>query len=688
MADDAPRADSGLPEGGMPDLTGGTVSPDVYKGLADIKRQEMRATEGAYGSMAGQLSADQKLVRQKFNEEGVKADEFRPWNEAEQSAKYKTDPIEAFGSLGSVFGLIASAFTNAPFENAMLASAAAIGAIKEGNDKAYERAYKAWQDNTKLALDRHKIQHEQYEDALQLMNANMAASQAKLRVLAARFGDKKALFLLENGMDKELLEMQAARQKLALGLAEAQPRIMLENMKMRDLMADPRFKQPDGSSEKVAAIEDWQKRWDSAAKAAAALEKEREQTHAFREKELAFRERQQTEIERRNKATEELGAAKLKPEQRILQQIIEEHPDADSTEIERLFNDALRNMPAAQKGGVLTGGRQDAAEVERRKAEYIAQGMDATAAFDKAKREVGMASSHITGNQRDQIMSRINRVDYSLETIDKVEALLKKHNAITGLGGTITRPAEAISNVFGSNETDRKQFERWINELQEWAPQILNDRSGRPLSAEAAKTQSIIAGLRAGDTKANTVRAFKELRELYRNRIRKDLQDRYEGTATSGEGGGSSRTTPAPADAPWKKAPIVEPAKRSDLRGLPQYAQADTETLSDAMPVSDMEVDRDPNSNNPMRWGLGSIKEDPSGIGEDALAITESTRHKLEFLSTDLRRKTADNIKNADRRSKDPNLSKEDRESWAKLRDDMRELLIEGIKAGGGRWSY
>jgi hypothetical protein len=176
----------------------------------------------------------------------------------------------------------------------------------------------------------------------------------------------------------------------------------------------------------------------------------------------------------------------------------------------------------------------------------------------------------MTGGQRDQIMSRINRVDYSLETIDKIEAMLKKHNAITGLGGTITRPAEAISNVFGSNETDRKQFERWINELQEWAPQILNDRSGRPLSAEAAKTQSIIAGLRPGDTKANTIRAFNELKKLYRDRIRDDLQKRYEGVADPAGGSSAPKTTPAPADAPadapWRKAPIVEPAKRSDLQ--------------------------------------------------------------------------------------------------------------------------
>ena len=49
----------------------------------------------------------------------------------------------------------------------------------------------------------------------------------------------------------------------------------------------------------------------------------------------------------------------------------------------------------------------------------------------------------------------LTRIDTANQAIDKVEALLKKHNAMTGLGGKITRPGEVVSNWFGNNETDR-----------------------------------------------------------------------------------------------------------------------------------------------------------------------------------------------------------------------------------------
>ena len=42
---------------------------------------------------------------------------------------------------------------------------------------------------------------------------------------------------------------------------------------------------------------------------------------------------------------------------------------------------------------------------------------------------------------------------------------------------------------------------------------LLDQKTGRPLSAEAGKIGDIIAGLNMGDTTANTLRAMKEIRE-------------------------------------------------------------------------------------------------------------------------------------------------------------------------------
>jgi len=86
------------------------------------------------------------------------------------------------------------------------------------------------------------------------------------------------------------------------------------------------------------------------------------------------------------------------------------------------------------------------------------------------------SATPITATNRDQLDSMITRID-TANGHRQVEALLKKHNALTGLGGKVTRPAETVSNWFGSNETDRAQFRRYIEELRELGRGCCRSRS-------------------------------------------------------------------------------------------------------------------------------------------------------------------------------------------------------------------
>jgi hypothetical protein len=214
----------------MPEAATATpaVDPNPYSGLgvddskfkattdklADIKRTEMSANEKVYGSIDSLTSKAIPKLEEMSKTAGVEAEKMKPWNEEAEAKKRESDPIQNFASLGSVFGILASAFTHAPMTSALDASAAAINAIKAGNAEDYNRAYKAWEANTKQAMDRHKIEHEAFTDAASLLSTNMEAANTKLRVNAARFGDQKALALLDAGMDKELFEYKAAQQKL------------------------------------------------------------------------------------------------------------------------------------------------------------------------------------------------------------------------------------------------------------------------------------------------------------------------------------------------------------------------------------------------------------------------------------------------------------------------------------------
>lgn len=449
---------------------------EVTGKLAEVQKEKVAASDKIYGEIDSAQSRLMPRIEQLSKDAGAEAEKMKPWNADEEAAKRRTDPITAFGSFGSVFGILASAFTHAPMENALNASAAAMTAIKQGDDKAYDRAHKAWEDNLKMAMDRHKIQHDAYQDAVSLLSTNMQAAQIKLQVLAARFGDKQVQTLLEAGMSKEVEEVLAARQRNALALQEAMPKIVAANAQMSRLFAlgyDP--KNPTSEKSQEALVK---------------------------------------------------------------------------------FRTEAAQLKSMEHGGIHTPGRDEAEAIrlraERLKSEAAAKGetLPDDEAFVMAKRDIRLRTATPTGNKIDELTGKVNRVEYMESTIDKLETLLAKHNAIAGLGGAITRPAESISNVLGSSETDRRQFERYVLELQEWAPQALNDRNGRPLSAEAGKIAGIIAGLRVGDTTANTVRAYRELKPLLA-RIKADLGKRRGDTQAPAE----AKPEKQPS---WRDAPVVQ----------------------------------------------------------------------------------------------------------------------------------
>ena len=87
--------------------------------------------------------------------ESASADAIPPqWNaDKEQRERVFARPIEDFGSIGAIFGIIASQFTKTPLTSAMNAAAAAMNATRDHDEEGYKTAYQAWKDNTALALE-------------------------------------------------------------------------------------------------------------------------------------------------------------------------------------------------------------------------------------------------------------------------------------------------------------------------------------------------------------------------------------------------------------------------------------------------------------------------------------------------------------------------------------------------------
>lgn len=535
----------------------------LVSSLTNLQRQKVNTDTRLSRQSDADAAHDQEFRDRAFAAEGVAASEIpRPWDAEKEHKKWESNPIEGFGSAGGLFAMVASAFTKAPMENAINGMAGAINSIKEGNEAGYARAYDAFKTNVKLADQRFKTQHELYSDALSLGTADAAASEAKFRHAAIKFGDQQMLMLAEHGMIKEIYELQIARAKANEQMMKSADAIDLHTVQKAAVEAVKNDPPNTGDpvrdkmllSAKVHSIY-----------AGGGLEIGTPVHEAVGAYVTTHDPKSENFIPGLQKIYEDFStkAPNIQGYQEARQAWQAQHPgeqipaDEDSKLLQQ-FGLTYRFGAAGGTGGAkppLTNERAINADAEAHKQKMRTEHPDWSddqldKDRDKYVKDRKIATTAPTSSVLDTIRGKTDRITNMEHAVDQVEALMKKHNALTGLGGKITRPAEVVGNIFGSNDTDRKQFERFVNELQEWAPNALNDRNGRPLSSEASKIQTIIAGLNLGDTTANTARAYAELRPLLKT-IKEQLQAR---------GAGGSSTLPSKTesheDQPWTRDPV------------------------------------------------------------------------------------------------------------------------------------
>jgi hypothetical protein len=541
----------------------------LVSSLTSLQRKKVGEDTRMSAEFDEQQARDRAVRNHAFQQEGVAAAEMpKNWDAEKQHKKWETNPIEGFGSMGGLFAMVASAFTHAPMENAINGMAGAINSIKEGNEAGYQRDFDAFKTNVQLADQRFRTQHELYTDALSLGQADAVASDAKFRHAAVKFGDQQMLMLAEHGMVKEIYELQASRAAAHEAMMKSADAIDLHTV--QKAAVDAIKKNPpqtgDPVADKLQLAAQIQRIYDGQGKYGTA---EQEAVGAFMQKNM-------------NKSPQEIadGLAEIHqsfsakaPNIQGYQEARQAEMDANGGKITPERDAALLQtfgLSATRGGGGASGGNPalhpEKFEIDRRTKQYtdenVAKGMSPekahTEAFDRASKEVASAGKVPSGNAKMQLDAQYQKAERMESAMDEMEGLLAKHKFITGVGGTLSRPVEAISNVLGSNETDRKQFQRIATELKEWGQAVVNDRTGRPLSSEAKDASVIFAGLNPGDTGPNTIRAIVELRPVIK-RIKQQLKDRGEGRGPVSGGEASpppAKTETAPKDAPWLRDPV------------------------------------------------------------------------------------------------------------------------------------
>jgi hypothetical protein len=536
------------------------------KAYADVTREKVASEGRIAGQMAQRGEEDRTRALEAYKKEGIGPEEFKPWNAEIEHKKYESEPLQGFASSGAIFAMIASAFTKAPMLSAIEGMSGALNGIKQGNEDAYTRAYDSWKENTKVAKQRHDIQHQAYTDALALGTHDLALSNAKLRAEASRFGDKQILALADNGMVKEIYDAIAARNKSIESAADLAERTTIRTMQKHALETSfaqidqqPGPPGPDGQPTQMPeAIKAAQKlRLFNTVMASGKLGTPQQQAMA-----QLIMENPTMPVEDLLKKAEQHqiikpagGAGGAKGiEDRIAreraEQIMAENPGMPMTEA---IGKARTEMKPDSKSAAGIGMQKTLARAK----ELLEQDpeMSETDAFTQAKREMTIESSAPSGNRVDDIRKLHDEADNAITKSEKVLAFLEKYKGGAGLIGKVMRGEEVATNIAGlSTQTDRVQFRRDVLSLQEMVGRVVTQANGRPIKDQQAKAAAVVAGLESGDTGPNTRRAYRELiAELHKRK--KDLAGRITGgfdpeKRSSGAEEGDETTPP-----PGKKPP-------------------------------------------------------------------------------------------------------------------------------------
>jgi hypothetical protein len=228
-----------------PSDTGAGDIGKVSKGLGNLADVKAADDKSIITSTSANVEESRVRAHQAFNAEAATSHDIPSWNEDQQKQKFATDPVKAFGSVGSVFAMIAAAFTHRPMINALQGSSAAMDAIRAGDEEAYKHAYTAWKDNTELALKRHDMMRQEYADAVKLMETDATAGKLQLGLAATKYQDNKVKFLAENGMDEDVIKLMDSRAKAVGELRKVTDESMDRNLRLNAFKTDQRVASGD-----------------------------------------------------------------------------------------------------------------------------------------------------------------------------------------------------------------------------------------------------------------------------------------------------------------------------------------------------------------------------------------------------------------------------------------------------------
>lgn len=172
-----------------------TLPPvDKYLKRAD---QEFEAQESERPQYVKRMEARSKSYDQVLDDLSTRTfDEAKPTFDVPnfKAPEPQADPIKAFGSFGSVLGILASAFTRKPLQNSIMAMTAVNQAEQAADKTAYDHAWNEYQTATKVALEKIGFEKQMYQNAIDIYKTDNAKGIGLLNGIAAQMQNEKLMF--------------------------------------------------------------------------------------------------------------------------------------------------------------------------------------------------------------------------------------------------------------------------------------------------------------------------------------------------------------------------------------------------------------------------------------------------------------------------------------------------------------
>lgn len=165
------------------------------------------------------------------------------------------DPVRGFASAAGIFAMLASALTHTPMTAAMSSMASAINARNANDMTAYEKHYQQWKEQTDQALKIDAAHRAKVQEALTLMQTDMAGGEAMLHAADTEYQDEKGSTLAMAQLWTQRAQLDTARAAASMQMKRTQQEID-ENAPLAFAGASLAAAMKSGDPQKIAEAQD------------------------------------------------------------------------------------------------------------------------------------------------------------------------------------------------------------------------------------------------------------------------------------------------------------------------------------------------------------------------------------------------------------------------------------------------